>query len=77
MKHVNIMECIKAMETNQSILIRNKKDAQKLSKSVAKYSEEMRKERFLEAIQNEDSLYLSTYYNSFSIFELLKMILKK
>lgn len=70
-------EYVKMREPSQTIFIRNKKEAQKLSKRVAESSEEMRFERYKEAVQDNDLLYLYNYYNSCSTFDLLKMLFGK
>lgn len=74
---LKMQEYAKTMKPTTSILIRNKKDAQKLSRNVSKTAEKMRKERYIEAIENDDYLYLKNYYNSFSTFELIRLLFDK
>ena len=73
---IKMMESV-AMETNQEILIRSKKEASKLSKQLSEYSEMMRHQRYLEALENKDRLYLNSIYDSLSAKDILKMILLK
>ena len=73
---VEIMECL-TVDTNREILIRNKKDTMKLSKQVAEESENMRHQRYLDAIENDDTLYLNRIYNSLSMKDLLRLLIEK
>lgn len=75
-KILKMKESVCAIEST-SILIRNKKEAQKLSKKVSKSADIMRKQRYMEAINDDDYLYLRNYYDSFSAFELMKILLNK
>ena len=59
------------------MLIRNKKDAVKLSKRVAESSKDMRRQRYLEAIEADDKLYLNSLYASLSTRDLVRLILEK
>lgn len=76
-KIFKMKECAIMTDTTQQILIRNKRDTQKLSKKVSESAETMRRNRYIEAVEDEDYLYLSNYYNSFSTLELLKLLLRK
>lgn len=73
---IKMRECA-FMNTNQEILIRNKKDTIKLSKQIAEYSEQIRKQRYLEALENNDRLYLSNLYDSLSVKDLFKLAIRK
>ena len=73
---IKMMECVN-METNQEILIRSKKDAVKLSKQILEYSEMMIHERYLEALENKDHLYLSSVYDALSFKDIFKMLALK
>ena len=75
-KVVKMMECV-TMGTNQEILIRNKKDTLKLVKQISESSERMRKERYLEALENNDRLYLNSIYESLSAKDLFKLLIMK
>lgn len=68
----------KQVEGKKSImLIRNKKDTQRLSKSVAESAKLMRQERYAEAVQDDDWLYLISSYDALSTRELLRLLLTK
>lgn len=73
---VEIMECL-TVDTNQEILIRNKKETRKLSKQVAEASESMRQQRYWDAIENDDILYLNSIYDSLSTRDLLRLLVEK
>lgn len=73
---VEIMECL-TVDTNQEILIRNKKEIKKLSKQVAEASESMRQQRYWDAIENDDILYLNSIYDSLSTRDLLRLLVEK
>lgn len=73
---VEIMECL-TVDTNQEILIRNKKETKKLSKQVAEASESMRQQRYWDAIENDDILYLNSIYDSLSTRDLLRLLVEK
>lgn len=73
---IKMME-VMSMDTNPQILIRNKKEAVKLSKQIIKTSECTRRERYLEAIANDDRLYLNNLYDSLSMKDLLELIVRK
>lgn len=73
---VEIMECL-TVNTNQEILIRNKKETKKLSKQVAEASESMRQQRYWDAIENDDILYLNSIYDSLSTRDLLRLLVEK
>ncbi|RHS71633.1 hypothetical protein DW952_17415 [Ruminococcus sp. AM44-9AT] len=73
---VEIMECL-TVDTNQEILIRNKKETRKLSKQVAEASESMRQQRYWDAIENDDILYLNSIYDSLSTKDLLRLLVEK
>lgn len=62
---------------SQNIYIRNKSDAQKLSTQTLQTLEEGRKERFNEAIRNNDMLYLTNMLYNLSIFDICKLLIKK
>lgn len=59
------------------MLIRNKKDTQRLSKSVAESAKLVRQERYAEAVQDDDWLYLISSYGALSTRELLRLLLTK
>lgn len=71
-----MMECV-TMDTNQEILIRNKKDTLKLAKQIAESSERMRRERYLDALAHNDRLYLNSIYESLSAKDLFKLLIMK
>lgn len=71
-----MMECV-TMETNQEILIRNKNDARKLSKQIVESAKHAREEKYLEALEDGNRLYLNSIYESLSIWELLKIAVRK
>ena len=73
---VEIMECL-TVDTNQEILIRNKKETKKLSKQVAEASESMRQQRYWDAKENDDILYLNSIYDSLSTRDLLRLLVEK
>ena len=73
---IEIVECL-TVDTNQEILIRNKKDTMKLSKQVSEASENMRRQRYLDAVENDDTLYLNNIYNSLSTKDLLRLLVDK
>ena len=73
---VKMMECV-TMETNQEILIRSKKEASKLSKQLIESSEMVRQQRYLEALRNNDRLYLNNIYDSLTLKDILKLIVLK
>ena len=75
-RFVEIMECL-TVDTNQEILIRNKKETRKLSKQVAEASESMRQQRYWDAIENDDILYLNSIYDSLSTKDLLRLLVEK
>lgn len=62
---------------NNTMLIRNKREVQKLSKKVEQSTNAMRRRRYMEALQDNDYLYLQNYYKSLSAIELLKMLIQK
>lgn len=70
-------ESVKMAETTSQILIRNKKDTEKLSKEISESAKIMRENRYIEAIRDEDYLYLNNYYNSFSTLDLIKLLIAK
>ena len=63
--------------TNRNVVIRSKKDVDKLSNQVFSSLEESRKQRLLEAIQDDDMLYLSVALGSISTVSLLKIMIGK
>lgn len=73
---IKMMECVN-METNQEILIRNKKDTLKLSKQISECSEQMRRERYLKALEDNDRMYLNNVYDSLSVKDLFKLFIMK
>lgn len=62
---------------NSSIYIRNKNDAKKLSTKTLQVLEEGRKERFSEAIRDNDMLYLTNMLYNLSILDICKLLLQK
>lgn len=70
---MHMMECV-TMESKQQILIRNKRDAFKLSKMTRASLEESRRQRFRQAIEDDDTLYLNSIYENFSMMDLLKIL---
>lgn len=70
-------ESVKMAETTSQILIRNKKDTEKLAKEISESAKIMRENRYIEAIRDEDYLYLNNYYNSFSTLDLIKLLIAK
>lgn len=73
---IKMMEVI-SMDNDPQILIRSKRDVERLSRQIISTSECDRRERYLEAIANDDRLYLNSLYDSLSIKELLGLIMKK
>lgn len=65
------------MNTNQEIFIRDKKEAAKLSKKTIQTSDAMRKARYIEAISDNDTLYLNSLYNSLSLKEIMRLLALK
>lgn len=63
--------------TNQNVVIRNKKDVEKLSNQVLISLEESRNKRLMEAIQDDDMLYLSVLLGSISTVALIKIVISK
>ena len=59
------------------MLIRNKKEAVKLSREIAESSEDMRRQGYLKAIEADDKLYLNCLYASLSTKDLVRLILEK
>lgn len=73
---IKMMECV-TVDTNQEILIRNKKDTLKLSKQIVESSEQMRKQRYLDALSSNDRLYLNSIYESLSVKDIFKLLITK
>lgn len=65
------------MNTKQEILIRNKRDTIKLSKQTLHSLEDSRRQRFEQAIRDDDMLYLNNLFNNASILDLVKMLIYK
>lgn len=73
---INMRKCV-TMDTQQEIFIRNKKEAAKLLKNTIQTSDAMRKARYIEAISDNDTLYLNSLYNSLSLKEIMRLLALK
>lgn len=73
---INMRKCV-TMDTQQEIFIRKQKEAAKLLKNTIQTSDAMRKARYIEAISDNDTLYLNSLYNSLSLKEIMRLLALK